>query len=130
MPMRHGEKGQRAAQHIPGLADHGERRDHRWSDAGGDDQCREGAHDRSADETARLLPAGSAGKPRLERRRNLEVEQAEHRKCEHDEQRGEHDDDPGLLEKRLRLLAGGRESGAGDRVSERHAEDVDHGQHE
>ena len=70
------------------------------------------------------------GEARLERRRDLEVEQAEHREREHHEQRGEGDDDPGLLEERLGLLAGGREGGAGDRVGQGHAEHVDHRQQE
>ncbi len=46
------------------------------------------------------------------------------------EQPGEHDDDPRLLEERLRLLAGGREGGARDRVGERHAEHVGERQRE
>ena len=65
----HGEERERAAQHVPGLADHGERRDQRRCDAGGHDQRRERPHDGGADEAAGFLPARNAREPRFAGRR-------------------------------------------------------------
>ena len=126
----HGEECKAAAQDIARLTDHRQGRDHGWCDAGCDDEGGQRAHDGRADEAARFLPAGHACEARLERRRDLEVEEAEHREREDHEERGEGDDDPRMLEEGLGLLARGGKGGARDRVGQRHAEDIGHGQQE
>ena len=75
----------------------------------------------------RLLRLGDA---RLECRRHLQVEHAEHAEGEHHEQPRKQHDDPRLLEERLRLLPGKRERGTCDRVGDRHAEHVGERQRE
>ena len=54
----------------------------------------------------------------------MQREEAKHRQRHGHKQRREQRDDPGLLEQRLRLLAGGRKGHAGGGVGEGHAQHI------
>ena len=95
------------AQHIAGLCNNREGRDQGRRHAGSDDQCGQSTHDECADRCATLLIAANAGKFGLYAAGHLHVVSAEHAKCQHDEQTGEQDENPGLIECCLQLQTSG-----------------------
>jgi hypothetical protein len=121
---RHDEQ-RRAAEHgVAGLADVEQRAGQRRGDAGADDQRRQRAHQEDADAAAALQVAGFFRQLALQRGRQLQFVEAEHRQRQDDEDQREGAEHPGVLQGRREQRAAEPGGDADRRVGQRHAQHV------